>query len=829
MTYSASSLIIKPLSISPPNKLENSFGVVEGFSWSRQDGYSGQHGDYTHAQRRRLLQFMADKGLNIYVYSPKIVGKQAEVDNRTERTLQLPEGEAAQEWQDTFRLAKKLNIIFIWGLTHNFSPHTDDQLIQVVQAVTSPPFEAAGVALLMDDLGGNVGTIPQQAQLLHRLYEKFEDKITAYCPPHYGGDPKDLEKKLADIDRIVPKPIPFVFTGLAGGWNRTLKFEHFPTFVNRRIIVWDNWISGDTIALKNFTVSPPMNRETPLLQNIASYWLNLNFPVERAIPAVSSVAFLQTNKRSPREEELEKIWFGQGRIADEWAKEVGYFSHFTRAVLKVRQRNCDEIINPCAEDIVQNSDLHSLELLLQVGLDIHAPIRTNKTWMRLAVEQKNYPFAWYLFIRTAKIKVGQEWDKLRKDAEAGIGAWCQLKKEAEDVEVNWQELNKAWKLDFNTPTLRLGSISRKKSQELRETIVSTIDKKVDYLSLQNLLNQGVSALTKNYNEKSLAECAEDSGHIELAAYLGILEEREKEEEQAFSEKADAWAKEKGCSSHFANILRRVEKKNSKANPNPNAEEIVHNSDLYSLHLLLEEGLDLNIPIKENKTWMQLAIDKKNYLIAWYLHFHGAQLVEENNIATDSVPLDIVKNTDLHSFELLMQGGLDIKAPIRPGQTWMQIAVEQKNYPFAWYLFMRNVKAKEGVEWSKLGDDARAGGKQWNQLRADAEAGGMEWYKLRGDIENDAVNWKMLKEDWKQAPLSHRVLSEEKSKELGEAIVTTIDKKVDYLRLQNLLAQGVSAQTTNANRCSLAICAAWSGHLELAGYLSILEEQEKSPS
>ncbi len=54
-------------------------GVVEGFYWSAANAVRGQSGQYTHEQRRDLLDFMASAGgggaprLDTYVHTPQLV------------------------------------------------------------------------------------------------------------------------------------------------------------------------------------------------------------------------------------------------------------------------------------------------------------------------------------------------------------------------------------------------------------------------------------------------------------------------------------------------------------------------------------------------------------------------------------------------------------------------------------------------------------------------------------------------------------------------------------------------------------------------------------
>ncbi|MFI5343183.1 MAG: beta-N-acetylglucosaminidase domain-containing protein [Chlamydiales bacterium] len=485
----------------------DSFGVVEGFYWEKENEYKGQFGDYTHEQRCALISLMKKKGLNVYVYDPKRAmdsTKPQAIKARPIRATKLLDDYSRAEWKTTFEHAKKMKVEFIWGLTPS-SDLTEEKyqaLKSVIQQVTE--LGATGIAFLFDDkikLGERIEEkedriierVELEAPIVQKFYEDFPTLIKAYCPPCYRGKPNLLRRYLDFADRIINKSIPFVLTGLHT-WSRSLAHEDFPTFEGRKIVVWDNWIASDKLRLENFNPLPPPDRDRRLLSNISGYWLNLAFPFERVIPVVSSLEFLITHKRSPNLEETYTLLLGPGGLAEQWATEMGVTSDFTRAVFNIKFSYFHAAINPNVDDIIDTSDLHSIELLLSVGgLSIDTPVKPNKTLLQLAVEKNNYPLATFLKAKGAKFD-DAEWENFK----VGCKFIC-------NREINSQ----------------LSS-----SERMRLKIVKSIDQ-YDLVSLQKLLKIGISATTINNNQKTLATIAAWHGWTPLAKFLKALAHSEK--------------------------------------------------------------------------------------------------------------------------------------------------------------------------------------------------------------------------------------------------------------------------------------------------------------
>ncbi|MCE5318082.1 MAG: beta-N-acetylglucosaminidase domain-containing protein, partial [Parachlamydia sp.] len=366
-----------------------SFGVVEGFYWKPADNYHSQYGEYTHEQRRELLRFMQKKKLGVYAYDPKrsmhIPGQEA---RKIRSTTPLRD---SGQWRSTFQVAKACGIDFIWGICCSTQDEVNgtrkliDQLMEL---------GASGVSLQYDDtllkeerkdracIQRKIQEILPVIQELIKFYPTF---IQGICPPCDKGEPSFLESVLNEFHEKIPRrDIPFIFTvEWEAHWNHDISRKLLPRFKDRKLIFWDNWIAADSQNEGKCKPLPPPNRRHDLLADIASYWLNLCFPVERMYPIVSFMSTLQTLGRSPTGEETARML---DQVAEEWAEKLKCSTAWTRHVLKARFNNPEDHIKPTVEDIIDAGErgVPSLESIFKAGFTMDQPVKNGKTLLQLA-------------------------------------------------------------------------------------------------------------------------------------------------------------------------------------------------------------------------------------------------------------------------------------------------------------------------------------------------------------------------------------------------------------------------------------------------------------
>ncbi len=290
-------------------------GLVEGFYWKKKHSVEGRYGEFDPDKRRKLLEFMGGKGLNVYVYDPKILRGE-----NYERAYSSSLAGDARYWAETFRIASSNEIRFVWGFApgrHEHWHHRLSDLCSMIDFVLD--LGAAGFSLLFDDVPGSETEfeMKSQAELANSLSSKYPGKIHGLCSGLYCGTRKKLEDGLAVLDESLDPDIDLVFTGREV-WPESIRTVDLPRYKSgRKSIVWDNWMASDTNDPEKLEFKPPREREPGLFTEISGYWLNPNFPVERVVHMVSAVGeMLKCGGSLPEdgEEELMRI------MGKDWAK-----------------------------------------------------------------------------------------------------------------------------------------------------------------------------------------------------------------------------------------------------------------------------------------------------------------------------------------------------------------------------------------------------------------------------------------------------------------------------------------------------------------------------
>jgi hypothetical protein len=260
-------------------------GIVEGFYWTPSDAVQGRYGEFDPDKRLDLLGFMGKKGLNTYIYDPKIL-RGYHYERAYDKTLIG----SKTRWQQTFSYAKQSLIDFIWGLAPGISDYWEKKpLLENIEYILG--LGASGVALLFDDVPG--GTTERQkyaqADLIRKIETRFGKIVKAICPGNYCGEKKELQRNLQILHAKIPRDIPFLLTGKKV-WSDSIEYDDFPDFDQRGIFLWDNWMASDTSNPSRLELSPLRGRHKSLFDKLEGYTLNPCFPIERIIPVVSSIS-----------------------------------------------------------------------------------------------------------------------------------------------------------------------------------------------------------------------------------------------------------------------------------------------------------------------------------------------------------------------------------------------------------------------------------------------------------------------------------------------------------------------------------------------------------
>lgn len=307
-------------------------GIVEGFYWTPEDAVNGQHSEFNSKKRNKLLKFMAKKKLNTYVYDPKLLreGKKYYLERSINPSLI---GNLTQ-WKETFYVAKKNKIDFVWGIapgaynscgTHHLGwKNYEKNIYYIINKVLS--LGAPKIALLFDDCPGvgHNNEKKHQANLAEKINKYFPEKMFCLCPSSYSGPKSYLEKENRIIDENMQPKIPLIFTG-PKVWCKKIKKENIPVYsTGRKSILWDNWMASDTSKPTRLSLSPPQRRGKAMYESLEGYLLNPCFPVERIIPVISAVGEIhQMQGANVCKSNLKEYKLYLNKIAHDWSKFLG--------------------------------------------------------------------------------------------------------------------------------------------------------------------------------------------------------------------------------------------------------------------------------------------------------------------------------------------------------------------------------------------------------------------------------------------------------------------------------------------------------------------------
>ncbi len=236
------------------------FGVVEGFY--------GRY--YSFYERCDLIKFLAELGLNTYVYAPK-----SDPYHRIEYYKEYPLN-IIKEFETLNNLAQKYRINFNYGL----SPGANPELKLIVKKIkTMIKIGIKHFSLLYDDIeiGLNTKNASIQGQTANEVYKIVKQNnakgMLFFCPTQYCGFEKN--DYILTIAKKLNPDIKIFWTGpdVVSKKITVKDVDKITGLINRPPLIWDNIYANDYIPgiiLK----SPYKNRTPGILKKISGILLN---------------------------------------------------------------------------------------------------------------------------------------------------------------------------------------------------------------------------------------------------------------------------------------------------------------------------------------------------------------------------------------------------------------------------------------------------------------------------------------------------------------------------------------------------------------------------
>jgi hypothetical protein len=285
-------------------------GVVEGYygrPWSSPD-------------RRDVIRFMGEHGLNAFVYAPK------NDERHRDRWREPYSSDALADFRATAATARRAGVTFMYAL----SPVLDVCYSCAADraAVMAKLSQVAGTGirrfvLLFDD-GGAV-TAPEdvaryggsdvralaraQADLVNHVRRSLARRrlrLAFMVPTDYAGT--ECRPYHDELGRALRGEMPVGWTG-AGVFAETITADQ--ARARRRclhghpVVLWDNYPANDTLLSNNLHLGPLTGRDRGLPRALAGYLLN---PMTQPHASLVALGTAATYFRSPRRYDPEAAW-----------------------------------------------------------------------------------------------------------------------------------------------------------------------------------------------------------------------------------------------------------------------------------------------------------------------------------------------------------------------------------------------------------------------------------------------------------------------------------------------------------------------------------------
>jgi len=304
-------------------------GIVEGF-YGRP---------WTHAQRLDMIGFLAELGMNTYVYSPKD-------DPYTRRRWKepYPDAEAAR-LRELASAAREAGVDLWYGVSPGLSMHyadPDDVTAVHTKLAAARELGATGTALFLDDIPGrlqhpgDLAAFPDLVSAQLHLVRALEAERAAageagpfaVCPTDYWGHGD--EPYIAALGRGLAADTQLFWTGraicspeLTAGEARV-----FAAATAHPPLYWDNFPVNDVAMTHELHIGPYLGRDPQLAATAAGIVAN---PMPLAEASKIGIASVADFCRDPHAFDAEASWEAAlHRVAG--ARDVEAFREFADAV-----------------------------------------------------------------------------------------------------------------------------------------------------------------------------------------------------------------------------------------------------------------------------------------------------------------------------------------------------------------------------------------------------------------------------------------------------------------------------------------------------------------
>lgn len=268
-------------------------GVVEGFYGT----------PWRHADRLDVIAFLAERGMNAYVYAPK-----DDVKHRAK--WRVPYGRKKQgRFAELAEHSRSNGVRFGFAISPGLDIDYAAKADRAALLGKLTPLRDAGVTwflLLVDDIPMQPGLGARHAELGSWLAGELSDADLTLCPTEYVGTRPS--QYLSDLARGLPPAVDLMWTGPtvcsptitaadARGWTKALG--------ERRVLIWDNYPVNDALMTNSLHLGPYGGREPDLADIVGGVLCN---PMTQARASKVALATAMEFLRAPDDHDSEAAW-----------------------------------------------------------------------------------------------------------------------------------------------------------------------------------------------------------------------------------------------------------------------------------------------------------------------------------------------------------------------------------------------------------------------------------------------------------------------------------------------------------------------------------------
>jgi hyaluronoglucosaminidase len=273
-------------------------GVIEGFYGT----------PWTHDARADVIEFLADRDMNAYVYAPKSDPK------HRERWREPYDAAELRGLVDLTTRCAARGVRFGFAISPGLDIVHDDDADRSALLAKLAPMAASGVGwfvLAVDDIPMRPGLAGEQAEVVHWILDVLRaehgpDLRCSLVPTEYVGTRPS--SYLATLARDLPGDVDVFWTGPtvcspsitaadAAGWRAALG--------GRSLLLWDNYPVNDAVMERELHLGPYRGREAALSDVVDGVLCN---PMLQPLASLVALATAAEYLRDPESYDEAAAW-----------------------------------------------------------------------------------------------------------------------------------------------------------------------------------------------------------------------------------------------------------------------------------------------------------------------------------------------------------------------------------------------------------------------------------------------------------------------------------------------------------------------------------------